>query len=190
MISVFEVVVDPDMTAPKHFTVLRSTDTFVLGGVQSITTSIPMFGPVQQATDKEIAMLAEADRVSAIRSFWSTQPLYVTRGYAPVPGTHGEVPSGSGTAFTLSEEPPSDSLCVYVNGLLLRPFVDYVVSGLTLTLVAAPTTLYVTWSVTVSVQARNSDIIEYGSEQYRVLRVYYDPGGGYHKAYGARTAAA
>lgn len=196
MISVFEVVVDPDMIAPQPFTILRSTDVFVAGGVLSTTTSIPMFGPVQQASDKEVSMLPEADRVGSIRSFWSTQPLYVTRGYAPVPGVHGEAPvHASGLLYFLSAEPPADSLCVYSNGLLLATS-KYTVSGTTLTLQSSPTNLYVTWSITVSVQPSNSDQIQYTdidsevTETYRVLRVYRDPGGGYWKAYGTRLAAA
>ncbi len=192
MISVFEVVVDPDLIAPQPFTVLRSTGQYVLGGFASTTTSISLFGPDQQASDKEVQMLPEADRISAVRSFWSTQPIYETRGYAPVPSTHGETPTGSGTAYTLSSDPPlpAEALCVYADGRLLPPSA-YTVSGTTLTFQTAPAApLYVTWPITATVQAAASDLIEYGSEQYRVLRVYFDPGGGYYKAYGTRMAAA
>lgn len=190
MISVQEVVVDPDMIAPRPFAVLRSTGRYVLGGFVSTVTSIPMFGPVQQATDKEVATLPEADRISAVRSFWSTQAIYETRGYAPAPGTHGEVPSGSGNVYTLSEEPPNGSICVYSDGLLLAPNLDYTLVGTTLTLLFATNSLYVTWPITAMVAAAASDQIEYGSEIYRVLRVYRDPGSGYWKAYGTRLAAA
>jgi hypothetical protein len=41
-----------------------------------------MFGPVQNSTPKEIAMLPEADRAGAVYSFWSTVPIYVTRANA------------------------------------------------------------------------------------------------------------
>lgn len=191
MISVQEVVVDPDMTAPKPFTVLRSTGQFVMGGngFNSTTTSIPMFGPVQQATDKEVAMLPEADRISAVRSFWSTQPIYETRSSGPVPSTHGEVPSHlHGLVYALSslpEGPPS----VYSAGLLLQAGVGYTLSGTTLTFISSPINLYVTWPTTANVATNASDKIEYGNEVYRVLRVYFDPGGGYFKAYGTRMAA-
>lgn len=191
MISVFEVVVDPDMTAPHPFTILRSTGKFVPGGFESTVTPIPMFGPVHQASDKEISMLPEADRVGSIRSFWSTQPVYVTRGYAPVPGVHGEQLPVSGTTYTLSSAPPNGSLCVYADGRLLRPTVDYTLVGVTLTLVVIPSTsLYATWQITVNVATNASDQIQYDTEVYRVLQVYFDPGGGYHKALATRLAAA
>lgn len=191
MISVFEVVVDPDMIAPQPFTVLRSTGQFVPGGFESVTTPIPMFGPVQQASDKEVQMLPEADRISSIRSFWSTQAIFETRGYAPVPGTHGEAPAGSGTHYTLSGPSPANAASVYAGGLLQRPGVDYVLSGTALTFNAAPAApLYVTWQVTVDVATNASDQIQYDSETYRILRVYRDPGSGYWKAYGTRMAAA
>lgn len=190
MISVQEVVVDPDMIAPRPYTILRSTGQFVPGGFLSTETPIPMFGPVQQANLKEVQMLAEADRVGSIRSFWSTQQIFETRGYAPVPGVHGEAPSGSGTIYTLSEAPPAESLCIYVNGLLLRPGVDYTIAGNVIMFVVAPVSSpYVTWQITVNVQAAASDKIVYEDETFRILQVYYDPGGGYWKALGTRLAA-
>ncbi len=191
MISVQEVVVDPDMIAPQPYVVLRSTGRFVLGGFESTVTSIPMFGPVQQASNKEVQMLPEADRIGSIRSFWSTQPIYTTRGYAPVPGVHGELLTISGTVYALSAAPPSESLCVYANGLLLQVNVDYTLSGSTLTFFATPPApLYVTWQTMVDVATDASDQIQYGSEVYRVLQVYFDPGGGYFKALGTRMSAA
>jgi hypothetical protein len=190
MISVQEVVVDPDMIAPQPFTILRSTGQFVLGGFESITTSIPMFGPVQQANNKEVQMLPEADRIGSIRSFWSTQPIYTTRGYAPVPGVHGEAPVGSGTVYTLSAAPPAESVCVYVGGLLLTAGSDYVITGNDVVFNVAPLTVpYVTWQITVNTATDASDKIQYEDEIFRVLSVYFDPGGGYFKALGTRLAA-
>jgi hypothetical protein len=187
MISVEEVITDPDMIAPRNYTILRSQGQFVAGGFQSTVTPIPMFGPVQQSSLKEIDMIPEADRVGAMRSFWSTCPLYVTRGQAPVPGTHGEVPAGSGTAYTLSSAPPNGAANVYVDGLQVQ---NYTIIGTALTLNDAPVaSLYVTWEVTVMVGQSASDILQYGDEQYRVLQVYFDPGGGYHKAIATRMAA-
>lgn len=192
MISVQEVVVDADMIAPKPFIILRSTGKFVLGGFDSTVTSIPMFGPVQQASNKELEMLSEADRISSVRSFWSTRPIYVTRGYAPVPGVHGESPIGSGTVYTLSTAPPMESLCVYVDGLLLQPNgFDYTLVGNIITFRTPPVTApYTTWQVTVDVATNASDILQYEKEQYRILSVYLDPGSGYWKALGTRRAAA
>jgi hypothetical protein len=191
MISVADVVQDPDMIAPQPFTIFRSTDTYVLGGVQSTTTPIQAFGPVQQASNKEIQMLPEADRVEGVRSFWWVQPLYVTRGTAPVPSTHGEAAVGSGTTYTLSTAPPDYTAVVYVAGLMQIPGIDYMLSGDTLTfttvLSAAP---YVTWTITALVGQSASDILQYQTEQYRVISVYKDPGGGYWKALARRMDAA
>jgi len=78
MISVREVVSDPDMIAPQPWFILRSDGTFVAGGYKTVVSSILMFGPVQQASLKEITMLPEADRIGNIRSFWSTVPIYTT----------------------------------------------------------------------------------------------------------------
>lgn len=192
MISVFEVVVDPDMTAPKPFTILRSTGKFVLGGFDSTTTAIPQFGPVQQASNKELQMLKEADRVTSVRSFWCTQPIYTTRGYAPVPGVYGEVPQGSGVTYVLSQLPPGNAVNVYSSGLLLQPNgFDYTLVGNVITFASVPLSApYVTWQQTANVATDASDILQYEDRQYRVLNVYRDPGGGYWKALANDMAAA
>lgn len=192
MITVQEVILDPDMIAPKKFDVLRSTGTWVAGGFQSITTTIKLVGPVQQATNKEISMLPEADRIGSIRSFWAPIPIYTTRGYAPVPGTHGEAPTGSGLVYTLSHLPPNNSVNLYVGGLLLRPNgVDYTLRGDIIWFITAPADApYVTWQVTARVGADASDILVYETEEYRVLSVYRVPGSGYYKALGTRMAGA
>ncbi len=192
MISVQEVVVDPDTTAPRPFYILRSTGTYVLGGFQSTTVTIPMFGPVQQASNTELQMLAEADRISSVRSFWCTQPIYTTRGYAPVPGVHSEQAQGAGTVYTLSAQPPGGLASVYVSGLLQYPDgVDYTLSGGTITFVSAPASQpFVTWPITVSAATNASDILQYDAEQYRVLQTYHDSGCGYWKALATRMAAA
>ena len=198
MISVAEVITDPDMIAPEPFTVLRSTGSWVAGGFQSNTTSIPMWGPVHQASEKEINMVPEADRIGEMRSFWSLVPIFVTRGYAPVLTTHGEVPQGSvpGYIYTLSATPaPGGSL--YVNGLLQTPGIgaDYTIDGVTITLaVLSPVDayLYYTWPVIsrAGQGAAASDIIQYETDQYKVMHVYRTPGSGYWRAIGTRLAAA
>lgn len=196
MISVQEVIVDPDMTAPQFFTVLRSTGQYVPGGFQSTVLPIQAYGPVQQASPKEIAMLPEADRVSGMRSFWTTFPVYVTRGSAYVPSVHGETPAGDvpGTVYTLSTI-PAGTISLWLNGDQLTPGVDYFPAGNVITL-AVPTTggdqLWAQWPVTVQVttQGSASDKIVYDSITYRVVSVYNDPGGGYWKAVAAREAAA
>ena len=139
-------------------------------------------------------MLPEADRVGSIRAFWSPIPIYLTRGTSPVPSVHGETPAGAapGTVFTLSQQPPTNNVTVYVSGLLLKPNVDYTLSGITLTL-AMPTNVapYVQWPIMARVQQAASDIIEYppGGEQFRILQRYFDPGAGYWKALGTRMNA-
>lgn len=192
MISVQEVVSDPDMVAPEPYTILRSVGQFVAGGFQSATTPIQMLGPVQQASLKELDMLPEADRVSSVRSFWSTIPILVTRGYQPIPSTHQEVVGGSGQVFTISTLPPDDAIALYIAGKLLAAGIDYVLRGTTITLTAPVTdaSLVVQWPITANIQPAASDILYFQGQQYRVLQVYYDPGGGYWKALGTRLAAA
>jgi hypothetical protein len=195
MINVQEVVVDPDMLVPESFTIERSTGQYVLGGFQSSTTQIRMFGPVQQASNKEIQMLPEADRVGSLRSFWSTVPIYVTRGYVYVPSTYGEVPQGTipGTEYTLAEAPPGDAGSLYIDGDLQIPDAQYTLVDSVITL-TTPTTvgasLWFTYPTTVDVGASASDILNYDGEQYRVLQVYRVSGSGYWKAIGSRMAAA
>lgn len=193
MISVQELISDPDLVAPQPYTILRSTDTWALGGVQSVTTAISAIGPVQQASNKEIQMLPEADRVGSMRSFWCTQQIYVTRGTAQVPSTHGETPTGGGTSLSLSTPPPGGEVSLWKNGKLLSPFTDYALSGaaVTLSVAAQPgDVFYATWPITAATQAANSDILVYGTEQYRVLQVYHDFGCGYWKAVATRMNAA
>lgn len=193
MITVQEVILDPDMIAPKQFLVLRSTGAWVLGGFQSVTTTIKLIGPVQQATDKEISMIPEADRTGEVRSFWAPIPLYTTRGYAPVPSTHGEAPvQVSDTVYTLSGAPPDNTINLYSGGMQLRGNgIDYVLTGTTITLNVAPGSApYATWQTTAEVQPDASDILVYEGEQYRLLKVYRVPGSGYYKALGTRMAGA
>ena len=192
MISVQDVVADSDMIAPKSFTILRSTGQFVLGGFQSTTIPISMFGPVQQASPHEIQMLPEADRVGGIFAFWSTRKIYTTRGYAPVPSIHGEAPQGSGLIYTVTDYSPNEAIDLYAAGLLLRPNgIDYTLVGTTITFVATPDQpLYATWQTTANVATDASDILVYDDVQYRVLATSNDPGGGYWKALATRMAAA
>jgi hypothetical protein len=194
VISVSEVVLSPDLTAPEPFQVIRTTGRFVAGGFQPLqTTTIELIGPVQQASNREIQMLPEADRVGSIRSFWSTIPLYLTRGTAPVPSTQGQVPGGAvpGTVYALDQAHQSGDL--YLNGLYQTPGVDYELDGsvIIFTVQTPPEAgLWFQWPVTVQVQAAYSDVLVYGGLQYRVLQVYHDPGCGYWKALGTRLTAA
>jgi hypothetical protein len=194
MISVQEVIQDPDMTDPEPYVILRSTGQWVAGGFQSVVTrTINIFGPVRNATDKEIAMLPEADRVSRVRAFYATQPILLARGYAPVPATYEETPrQASALVWVLSAPPPGNFANITVNGLYMRPNgLDYTLNG---TMIAfnvqppAPGTISATWPVTANVQAAESDVIVYYGEQYRVTAVYRTGGSGYWKALATRMA--
>ena len=194
MINVQDVASDWELQPPEPFTILRSTGKFVNGGFESSVFPTTMFGPVQQASNKEISMLPEADRIGSILAFWATVVIHTTQGYAPAPSTHGEVLAGAvpGTVYTSSTAPPSGAGTLYVNGLALTPGADYSLSGLTVTLVQPTTTQapYFTWPVTVNAQAAASDIIQYEGFNYRVLQTYLDSGSGYWKALGTRMEAA
>jgi len=198
VISVQEVVLDTDLTAPEPYQVKRTTGQFALGGFQPLqVTTFLLFGPVQQASNKEINMLQEADRVGSIRSFWSTVPIYLTRGTAPVPSVQGSQPSGAvpGTVYILPQAPQGGAGDFYINGRLQRPGVDYVLSGSTLTttnVTPSGAQLWFQYPVTVQVQDAYSDIILYppGGDQFRVLQRYRDDGSGYWKAVATRMNAA
>ena len=193
MIDMFEVVADADLQAPQPFTILRSTGQFVSGGFSSAVASIQAYGPVQRATDKEIQMLPEADRVGAIMNFWWTKAIYVTTGKASLPTTHGETPAGAvpGTVYTLSAAPPGGVVNFYRDGSLLTPGVDYGVSGVTVTLqtpTVSGTVLYATWPVLSPLGTNAADILVYNNEKYRVLAVKHYPGSGYWRAMGTRMS--
>ena len=195
MISVQEVIPDPDMTDPQPFTISRSAGQWVAGGFQStVVRTLQIFGTVRNATDKEVAMLPEADRVGRVRAFYATMPILTTRGYAPAPSVHAETPTGAvpGTVYTLSALPPNGMVDLYLNGLRQTPGSAYILLGTTLTL-AMPTSsgdlLCATWPITVNAQAAESDTIAYDGFVYRVLSVYRTNGGGYWKALGTRIEA-
>lgn len=195
MIYVGDVVSDPDMGDPEPWTVLRSTGSWVAGGFASSTTPITAWGPNRQASNREIAMLPEADRVGSVRAFYWTQAIYLTRATAPEPSVQGAAPVGTipGTVYTLSGAPPGGQLSLYKNGLLLTPVVDYTLSATTVTLTTptqAGDALWAQWPATALVGAAASDVIVYGGKRHRVLQVYRVPGSGYWKALATREEAA
>ena len=196
MISVQEVVQDPDMTSPSPFTIQRSTGSWDSGGfVSTITETILCWGPVHNTGDKELAMIPQADKISEALTFWCTVPIYVTQGYASVPAVHPEIPLGTfpGSIYTLSMAPPSGMLALYWNGLLQRENIDFTVIGNVITLkftTSATDKLACTWPITAQVQPAAIDIILYGDDQYRILQVHKSLGGGYYRAVGQRLSAA
>lgn len=194
MILADDVVEDSDMVAPQPFQVLRSSGAFVAGGFTSTTTTLLRTGPVQRASDKEVNMLPEADRVGGVMAFWSTEPIYVTSGKRPVPAVLGQTPAGAvpGTVYTLPTAVPTGSL--YLNGLLQLPGADYTLVGnvLTLNVATAPNAvLYFTTPITDADGPAESDILVYppNGEQYRVLASRHFPGSGFWKALGTRLSA-
>jgi hypothetical protein len=56
--------------------------------------------------------------------------------------------------------------------------------------IAAGSVLFFQWPVIVNAQPAASDIIQYENTQYRVLRVYRDPGSGFWRALGTQMQAA
>lgn len=72
-----EIVEDPDLS--QTWMLLRSTGEFVAGGFQSTTTQIPFSGIAEPASDAELQMIPEGDRVTQAFTFISTQPMYTTR---------------------------------------------------------------------------------------------------------------
>jgi hypothetical protein len=196
MISVADVAADAAMAAPQPFIILRSAGgQFVLGGFQSLTTAITTVGPVQRASDKEVNMMPEADRISGIMAFWAVQPIHVTQAKAPNTSTQGQAPQGAypGTVYTLVGAINPSGISLLLNGLLLIPGKDYALAGNTITLIGwatqATDKLYCTQDINAANGLAASDILVYQGEQYRVLAVRHYPGSGYWKALGTRMSA-
>lgn len=195
MINVSDIVSDGDLAAPQPFQVLRSTGTWASGGFTSaVTETLELTGPVQQATDKEVSMLPEGDRVSQVMSFWATVPLYTTRGKLPSPTLHTETPKGTvpGMLFTLSTVPPGQ-ISLYLNGKFLIPNgVDYGQLGpnIVMNFTVNPTDKFkAEWPIVENKAPAAADILVYGGEKYRLLDVKHYPGSGYWKALATRMAA-
>lgn len=76
MINVAEIVNDPDFA--QSFYLIRSTGSFALGGFQTTPTTIPMYGVIEVAKEKELATLPEGDRISGAMAFYTSDPIYMT----------------------------------------------------------------------------------------------------------------
>ena len=62
------------------FTVLRSSGDWINGRwTEGTVTKIEMTGVVSVASEKDLQILPEADRVSGMMVFHSVKPLYITR---------------------------------------------------------------------------------------------------------------
>lgn len=87
MINLTRVVNSPRFA--QAFTVNRYTGTFQRGGyVAAAPTQLPFYGIVQVATDEDINMVPEGDRVAGMMSFISQQEMYLTDSDRP-DGTSG-----------------------------------------------------------------------------------------------------
>lgn len=192
MIDLEEVIADPDMTQPEPFVIQRYAGAFVPGGFQNVLTAVfQQTGPVRNATDKEVAMLAEADRTSQVRAFFTSMQVLTAHGASLIPSVHGETPQGTGSTFTLSAAPPGGVGQLTINGKFQTPGVDYTLIGTAITLTTAvdpSAVLWFQWPALMPVGTNESDIISYNNEMYRVLAVYRVSGSGYWKSLGTRMA--
>lgn len=196
MIIVEEVVVDTDMADPEPYVVQRTLGQWQNDGFVNVqTTSIPVIAAIRVTTDKELQMLPEADRVGQQRTFYAPFPMLTVRGTAPTPSTvvqtlTGDVP---GTTYILSAAPQGGAGNLFKNGVLLRPGVDYQLTGVTIVL-TSPTVdgdkLWFSSPVVVNLQAANSDVILYDGLHWRVMHVYSVSGSGFWRAVATRMEAA
>jgi hypothetical protein len=77
MIDLSRVVAGNLLT--ESYSILRSTGYFAIGGYKTKATEIPGFGVVSVATDQDLLMVPEGDRVSGAMVFHSEQRIYETQ---------------------------------------------------------------------------------------------------------------
>lgn len=195
MIDVSDIVSDGELMAPQPFQILRSSGQWVLGGFQSTVNSIYQVGPVQRASDKEVQMLPEADRVGGVMAFWCTIPVYVTRGTLPDFSASFQVPQGVRPTNVFILNGTYNFGTVTLNGLLQIPGLDYVLVGgilmMNQTIISSDVLSFVSPEINAADNPAASDLLVYppNGEQYRVLSVRHYPGSGYWKALGTRLSA-
>jgi hypothetical protein len=79
VIDLSDIVNDEDIACP--FSIIRTSGgTWVTGGIwqPGPPVTIPAFGPVRNATGKELQQLPESDRVTEALTFRSTTQMFVT----------------------------------------------------------------------------------------------------------------
>ena len=114
--SLAEVANDPDLA--QCWTVIRSTGQFAAGGWQNQTVQIEMRGISAIATDRDLEMIPEGDRVTGARLFIASQPLYVTRNLEPnMSGIADQIQFGDSTYRLLSVGPWCDYGYYYAIGV-------------------------------------------------------------------------
>lgn len=94
-VDVSDVITSGDMA--ESYTILRSTGSFQAGGWQETKTEIDGFGVVTVATDRDLRMVPEGDRVEGAMVFYSVQPIYETHAGN---GAYGPLPNGDPGAGT------------------------------------------------------------------------------------------
>jgi len=72
-----EVLNDGVLSEP--YTILRSTGTFQLGGWVTTEVSIPGYGTVSVASEQDLLMVPEGDRITGSMVFHSQQRIYETQ---------------------------------------------------------------------------------------------------------------
>jgi hypothetical protein len=77
MIDLSRVVAGNLLT--ESYTIQRSTGFFGPGGSSSVSTSIPGFGVVSVASDQDLQMVPEGDRVTGAMVFHSQERIYETQ---------------------------------------------------------------------------------------------------------------
>lgn len=79
MIDLSDIANDPDFA--QAYTVTRRNGAFGLGTfVVTDTLTLPFWGIIQPASDEDLAMVPEGDRVTGMMSFISTAQMYKTNG--------------------------------------------------------------------------------------------------------------
>lgn len=79
MISLTDIVNDPDFA--QDYVVTRRYGVFALGAFQvTSSVTVPFWGIIQPATDEDLDMVPEGDRVRGLMSFISEQEMFKTNG--------------------------------------------------------------------------------------------------------------
>lgn len=121
MINLAVVVSSPLLS--QTFTVQRSTGKFELGGWKTTPTNIQQSGVVSVATDQDLQMITEGDRVTGAMVFHSVARIYETQ----LDGGAGQSPYGTGGAG-VSTQFVSDQISwrgQLYRILKLAPYADY-----------------------------------------------------------------
>jgi hypothetical protein len=90
-VSDLSAVVD-DGVLSEPYTIERSTGVFQLGGWVTTAINVPGYGVVSVATDQDLLMLPEGDRITGSMVFHSLQRIFETQ----IDGGYGQTAYGQG----------------------------------------------------------------------------------------------